>query len=336
MSWSTISSVAKRTRSSAYFTVWITCSRVLKSPNFSRAFLVRHLLHKLNRINYKQLPFLTPLPVFILLVSSWSIHTLTPCTVFSSTSFYTILNQGPLGSALVWSSLNDQIPSASLWCICEASTNFFIYILVDFDVTLSIQIVSLVSFPLLNQNWYLPVVSSVFFSILLLSILANVFTSCVVRLVVWWLLHFVAVCFFCKAVVLMSVKSLGHCPDSYILLIRCAIILRSSASNLSASPGTSSSYFIHIKQILSSIFSSYIFKTIFHADIYNCIRYANKLLMIFKSCFACFVTGHCKVLWKVMNFRTFSHTLPTPWNWMCKSYTLKLNVYILMHICSVV
>ena len=74
MSCSTFSSLASNTRSSAYFTVWMICPPILKSPNPSKAFLVRHSLYKLNRIGDKQHPSLTSLPIFTLLVSprfSW-------------------------------------------------------------------------------------------------------------------------------------------------------------------------------------------------------------------------------------------------------------------------
>jgi len=133
------------------------------------------------------------------------------------------------------------------------------------------------------------------------------------------------------AVILTSVKSLGYCPISFMLLIRCAISLRSSSpSNLSTSPGTSSSssssYYIHIKHILSSSFSSYFLKIIFHTYIQNGIGYANKLLMPFKSCFTFFVTGYCKVFGKAMNFQNF---------FIYITYISKFNVQILMCVCSV-
>ena len=66
---STFSSLASNTRSSAYFSVLMICPPVLKSPNPSRAYLVRHSLYKLKRIGDKRHPCLTPLPVFTLLVS---------------------------------------------------------------------------------------------------------------------------------------------------------------------------------------------------------------------------------------------------------------------------
>jgi hypothetical protein len=63
------------------------------------------------------------------------------------------------------------------------------------------------------------------------------------RLTVQWLLHFVALGFFFKAIIVTSIKPLGHCPVSYMLLISCVISLRPSSPNsLSTSPGTSSSH----------------------------------------------------------------------------------------------
>jgi hypothetical protein len=47
----------------------------MKTPNPSRASLVRYSIYKINRISNKQLPCLTPLPIFILLVSLWSCRT---------------------------------------------------------------------------------------------------------------------------------------------------------------------------------------------------------------------------------------------------------------------
>ena len=72
---STVSSLAISTRSSAYFTIWITCPPMLKCPSPSRASLVRHSLYKMNRIGDKQHPCLTPLPICTLLVSPRSSRT---------------------------------------------------------------------------------------------------------------------------------------------------------------------------------------------------------------------------------------------------------------------
>ena len=62
----------------------ITCPPISKSPNPSRALLVRHSLYKLNKIGNKQHPCLTHLPVFTIPVSPWSSHTLTMTHVKSA------------------------------------------------------------------------------------------------------------------------------------------------------------------------------------------------------------------------------------------------------------
>jgi hypothetical protein len=77
MPWWTVSSLAIRTRSSAYFTVWIICPPILKPPSPSRPSLVRHSLYKLNKIGDKQHPCLVPLPICTLFVSPRSSRTLT-------------------------------------------------------------------------------------------------------------------------------------------------------------------------------------------------------------------------------------------------------------------
>ena len=77
---STGSSWASSTRSSAYFTVRITCPPIWKCPYSSGASLVKYLLYKLNRMDDKQLPCQTLLPIFTLLVSrgsSFSFNNLT-------------------------------------------------------------------------------------------------------------------------------------------------------------------------------------------------------------------------------------------------------------------
>jgi hypothetical protein len=80
---STFSSLASSTRSSAYFTMRITCPPILNSPNPSRASLVRYSLYYLNRIDDKQQPCLTPLPIFTLLISPWSSRILTLCSMYN-------------------------------------------------------------------------------------------------------------------------------------------------------------------------------------------------------------------------------------------------------------
>jgi len=69
------------------------------------------------------------------------------------------------------------------------------------DIILSIPIASLVPFPLLNPNLSSPSTSSIFFSILLLSIFATIFTVCAIRLIVRWSLHFVACGFYIPEII---------------------------------------------------------------------------------------------------------------------------------------
>ena len=107
---------------------------------------------------------------------------------------------------------------------------------------LIIPISSLVPFPLLKTNWSSSSTSSIFLSIPLLCIFAIIFAVCAIRLTVRLLLHFVACVFFFKAIIVTSVKSLGHSPVSYMVLISFVNIFKPpSPNNLSTSPGTSSS-----------------------------------------------------------------------------------------------
>ena len=143
MSCSTFSSLASNTRSSAYVTVWMICPPILKSPNTSRASLVRHALYTLNRIGDKQHPCLTPLLVFTLLISRLFSRTLTRWVMYKwlSIFFRASQYQFPLGSAFIWSSWLGQMPSASLWSKhCSASISK-----VRSDTILSIPIALLFS-----------------------------------------------------------------------------------------------------------------------------------------------------------------------------------------------
>ena len=58
------------------------CPPILKSPNPSKASLVRHSLYKLKRIGDKQHLCLTHLPIFILLVSPRFSRKLTPGAIY--------------------------------------------------------------------------------------------------------------------------------------------------------------------------------------------------------------------------------------------------------------
>lgn len=214
MSCSTFSSLASSTRSSAYFTVWMICPPILKSPNPSRASLVRHLLYKLNRIGDEQYPCLTPLPVFTLLVCPRFSHTLTLWAMYKllisllscqsvQVSFRICINL----VQLVWSyAFCQHVKQAHNSSISNAHS----------DIILSIPIASPVRFPLLNPNWSSPSTCSIFLSVLL-SILAAIFVVCVMTLIVRWSVHFVVFGFF-TAIIVISVKSLVHSPESYYVV----------------------------------------------------------------------------------------------------------------------
>jgi len=213
MSCSTFYSLASNRSSSAYFTVWMIYPPTLKSPNTSKASLVRHSLYKLNRIGYKQHPCLTPLPIFTLLVSPRFSRTLTPWVMYTL-----LINLLPRQSIpvsfricinLVQLTLSNPFCQSMKQTLSSSSISK-----VRSDIILSITIASLIPFPLLNPNWSSSCISSISFSILLLSILATNFAVCAIRLIVRWSLHFVAYGFYFKAIIVTSVKSLGHSPVS--------------------------------------------------------------------------------------------------------------------------
>ena len=83
MSCSIASSLASRTRSSAYFTLRITIPCILKSQQLSWASLLRYSLYKLNTIGNKQHPCLTPIPVFTFIGSLLSCFSLTLWSMYS-------------------------------------------------------------------------------------------------------------------------------------------------------------------------------------------------------------------------------------------------------------
>jgi len=125
------------TRSSAYFTVWITCPHILKSPNLSRVSFLMCLLYTLNRIGDKH-PCLTPLPIFTLLVSLWSSLSFTLWYIYNLiSSLHASQYQFPLESALIWSSLHSQMPSASPWSKHTILHLFPKFILIPFSVLCS-------------------------------------------------------------------------------------------------------------------------------------------------------------------------------------------------------
>ena len=55
-------------------------------------------------------------------------------------------------------------------------------------------------------------------------IFAIIFAVCEIRLIVRWSLHFEVCVFFFKAIIVTSVKSLGHSPVSYMVLIYLFIV----------------------------------------------------------------------------------------------------------------
>lgn len=88
-----------------------------------------------------------------------------------------------------------------LLSIYEASTQFFIYEQSTFLYFSQHLNCIPSSFCPLNPNWSSPSTSLIFLTILLLSNLTTIIAVCVMRLIVWWLMHFVASGFFFKAVI---------------------------------------------------------------------------------------------------------------------------------------
>ena len=115
----------KSTSSSAFFTVQIMCP-ILMSPNPWRASVVRYLLYELNRIIDKQHPDLTPLPLFTLLIGSWSSLILTLCPIqFADQSCFASIDTSSLYC------LHQFCPVCVVRCLLpvyEASTDFLIYV----------------------------------------------------------------------------------------------------------------------------------------------------------------------------------------------------------------
>ena len=117
---SIVSSLANSTRSTAYFSVQITCPPTLQFPNPWRVSLVRSLPYKLKIMVESSSTLHTfCLPLVSCTLMLWSI---TICqSIFLCTSQY----QFPLGSALIWSILHCKMPSASL---CRKNTTNIICI----------------------------------------------------------------------------------------------------------------------------------------------------------------------------------------------------------------
>jgi len=99
------------------------------------------------------------------------------------------------------------------------------------EIILSIPVTLLVPFPLLNPNWSSQNTSLIFFSFLLLRILATIFAAYAMRLIVQWSPYFVATGFFSMTITVTSKKTLVHSPVSFTLLISYAISWKSSSPN---------------------------------------------------------------------------------------------------------
>ena len=121
-----ISSLASNTRSSAYITLQITCLILLKTSNPSRSSLVKYLPYTFNNSGDKQQPFLTPLPVFTLLVTCWSNNTSTHWSMYNFA--INILSRQLIlvffRICINWVQCTDQC----LLSVYEASTNFIIHV----------------------------------------------------------------------------------------------------------------------------------------------------------------------------------------------------------------
>ena len=164
---------------------------MLKSPSPSRASLVRHLLYKLNRIDDKQHPCLTPLPVCTFLVSPRSSHTLTLWFMYNL--LINLLSRQSIPFLFRICINLVQFTWSNAFCQSMKQTHIPSSISkVRSDIILIIPIASLVPFLLLNPNWSSPSTSSIFLAVLLLSI----FAVCAIGLIVRWSLHFVACVFF--------------------------------------------------------------------------------------------------------------------------------------------
>jgi len=173
---STVSFLAISTRSSAYFTAWIIYPLMLKSPNPSRAFLVRHSPYKLNRIGDKQHPCLTPLQICTLLVSPWSSRTLTLWSMYNL--LINLLSHQSIPDLFRICINLVQFTQSNTFCQSMKQIHSPSSISkVRSAIILIIPIASLVPFPFLNANWSSPSTSSIFLSILLLSIFAIIFAS---------------------------------------------------------------------------------------------------------------------------------------------------------------
>jgi hypothetical protein len=147
----------------------------LKSPNLSKASMIRYSLHELNRIGDKRHSCPTPLPAFTLLVFPWSGFSLTLwymhscCSLFFRAYRYQIsfrvcinLIQFTLANAFC-PSLKRAHARAHTHTHTQSSSCVF---RVNSDIIIRIPTASVVSFSLPNPNWFSASTSSVFLPIL--------------------------------------------------------------------------------------------------------------------------------------------------------------------------
>ena len=181
--------------------------------------MVSYSLYKLNRIGDQQHPCRTPLPVSTLRVSMWSSRTLSLWSMYSLLIIFFRASQYqfPLASALIWSILHGQVPSATLrskHTIPHQCPVFFRYYSQHSNC--------------IRSSFFSPKSKLIFSKYVLNfpfsrpSILATIFAVCAMRLIVRWSLHFVAFGFFFEAVTATWMKFFGHSPDSY--KCRCTIL----------------------------------------------------------------------------------------------------------------
>ena len=195
---STDSPLASSTRSSAYFTVRITCPPVLKTPNPSTVSFVQLCGVQLNTIGDKQQPFLTPLPVFTFLVSPLSSRTLTQIHVqFVDQHSFVEVTSSFLYKPH-YSGAADTVKR--FYYSLKQAHNSTSVSKVHSNIILGITIAFLVSFPLPNPNWSSPGTSSVFFSIFL-RILTNLFLHRVMwvkwnELILYAAFHFILIIYY--------------------------------------------------------------------------------------------------------------------------------------------
>ena len=166
--------LASCTRLSVHFTVPIISALILKSPSPSRAYLLRYPLCKLSRISDKQRHCLIPLPV---LKTHVCLSYRYPLTLWSMYSWLINLVSGqtvPFPFSICKHLVH--FTRSNLFChSMKYAHNSSDMTKVRSDV-LSIPVAFMVPLPLLNPNWYSPRTSSIFLTILLLSILVIIFS----------------------------------------------------------------------------------------------------------------------------------------------------------------